>query len=341
MLISLLTCADPALERYSVALAAWEDGRAEGAAGRPLEAARAFAAARAKDPENVALRLWEAKALADAGALSDADAGLGELLQAGPNIGIAWYNRAAYRARAGRFNESAADLTRALALGALSPLEAAADPDFFVARTHPAFVGILPLQPLEASVRGPEGAVFLGSRVPVELTLVTLPSARLTLVRAGDDPGCLGVSRVLQDDLEGEGSVERRVTLELRARGPCVAHIGPFTITSDEALVELPAVAIRIEAPTGTGSPSDATPLPVRWPVPSMYSASDTGFACARVDDGVVALGRPDRSITGNGRRPDVVLEWRVGGQTRTIGGWWWESGPVALAAEGWAETVP
>ncbi|MDP2317252.1 MAG: tetratricopeptide repeat protein [Pseudomonadota bacterium] len=341
ILALLVGCDDPALEPFAASLKDWTDGRAALDAGHPADAAAAFAEARKHDPGSVALRLWEAKALADAGQLAEADALLSELLHADPKIGVAWYNRAAYRARAGRLDEAAADLAQALALGARSALEAADDPDFAAARAHPAFAGILPAQPLEATVRGPDGAVFIGSRVTLEITVSALPTAEISIAREGADPGCLRFQRIVEDDHVEAGRTTRRLSVDLRAEGPCDTVLGPFLVSAGSATVRLDAVPVDVEAPPGAAAAAGLPALATGFPVPGALAPPDAGFAARRVPDGVLAMGRPDRVITGGGRPPDILLEWRVDGQTRANGGWWRDAGPVALTADGWSETVP
>ncbi len=339
-LLVLFACSDPALEPFEKSLAAYEAGTAALAAKDPATAAERFAEARTHDPRSVPLVLWEAKALAEAGKLDEADARVTEIIQAEPTIATAWYNRAAWRARAGRMEDAANDLRQALSLGARSPLEAADDPDFATARAHPAFADVLPAQPLEASVRGADGAVFVGSRYPLELTIAALPSAELAVAREGADPGCLRLGRVVQDDRAEAGRLTRVLTVELRAEGPCDTTVGPFVVTAGSARVSLDPVPVKVEAPPGAPPAAGIQPLPSVLPLPGALAPPDAGFAARRVGDGVVAMGRPDRTVTGNGGRPDVLLEWRVAGQTRATGGWWRAAGPVSLAAEGWTEVV-
>ncbi|MDP2306400.1 MAG: tetratricopeptide repeat protein [Pseudomonadota bacterium] len=337
----LVGCDDPALKPFAASLDAWDDGREALEDGRPADAVTAFATARTHDPGSVAIRLWEAKALADAGALEEADARLSELVHADPAVGVAWYNRAAYRARANRLPEAAADLSQALTLGARSALEAADDPDFAAALAHPAFAGILPAQPLEATVTGPDGAVYVGSRYTLEFTISALPAAEISIERSGADPGCLRLQRIVQDDHGEAGRTTRRLAVDLRAEGPCDSTLGPFVVTAGGARLSLDPVSVKIEAPPGALPVTPLRPLAGTVPVPSALAPPDAGFAARRADVGVLAMGRPDRAIVGAGKPPDVLLEWRVDGQTRATGGWWYATGALALTAEGWAETVP
>ncbi len=338
----LVACSDPKLAPFKEGLAAYDEGRAALDGGDPARAVERFAAARATDPESVPLALWEAKALADAGQLGAADVRLSALVDAHGELGVAWYNRAAYRARAGRMGEAASDLTRALALGARSPLEAAADPDFEAARAHPAFAGVLPAQPLEATITGAE-SVFIGSRYPLVVTVTTLPNASPTLRRSGQDPGCLRLQRILQDDTAGAGKVTSVLTVELRAEAACDTALGPFEVRAGSATVNVDAVQVRIEAPEGH-MPPPVPPLPAVLPFPATYAPADAGFRATR-GDGAFVMGPPGAPIrataSGKDRRADVTLEWRVDGQTRAIGGWWFGGEPLAVSAGEWTQDVP
>jgi len=336
-----LACDDPALEPFAASLSAWDEGRAALADGRPADAVTAFAAARVKDPGSVALRLWEAKALADAGRLDEADARLSELIHAESKVGEAWYNRAAYRARAGRLAESAADLQQALALGTRSALEAADDPDFSAAREAPAFAGILPAQPLQASAHGPDGAVFVGSRYTLAIAVTALPKAELVIERLGGDPGCLRLQRIVQDDHAEAGQAQRQLSIDFRAEGPCDTTIGPLSVAAGTARISLDAIPVQVEAPPGAAAVLGLPPLPGSFPVPSAFAAPGGGFLARRIPEGVVAMGPLEHVIAGGGRPPDVVLEWRVDGQARANGGWWRISEPIVVSAGEWSETVP
>lgn len=331
---------DEALAPYVRAVDAWEEGRDALAAGRPADAADAFARARKADDRSSALGLWEAKALADAGRLPEADAVLSALVRSEPNLGAAWYNRAAYRVRAGRMEEAAADLGEALRRKVRSPLEAAADPDFAPALGHPAFAALLPSAPLQADAVAPEGSVFVGSDLNVEVRVAALPDADLALQHVGVDPGCVRLVRVVQDDHAEPGATLRRVTLVFRAEGPCSSRLGPFRVAAGATGVEVAAVPVVVEAPPGT-PPAKVPPLPATLPLPGALAPKDASAAFVRVGDGVAWMGRPDRLPTGNDRRPDVALEWRVDGQTRAAGGWWREAGPVTLKGDDGEVTVP
>lgn len=339
-LLALLGCADEAMKPYAQALDAYEEGAAALDAGRPADAVEAFARARKADPRSASLVLWEAKALADAGRLADADAALSALIREEPTLAQAWYNRAAWRVRAGRVDEAAVDLKEALRLGARSAIQAAADPDFAAVRGQGPFAALLPPAPLVALAKAPEGAVFVQSDLPIDVYVEALPDAELALTRLAGDPGCLRLARIVEDDRDVPGSRLARVTLTFRGEGPCGGPVGPFRVAAGADVFEVPAVEVKVEAPPGAPE-APAPPLPGALPLPGQLVAEDARWVARRVEDGVVAVGRADRTPLGNGRRPDVVLEWRVEGQTRAAGGWWREAGPVTVVAGDFEETVP
>jgi hypothetical protein len=338
--IALLAgCHDPALDRFTNSLAAWDEGKTALAAGDPAKAAEAFGKARASDDQSRTLGLWEAKALADAGKLDEADARLSELIKAAPDDGVAFYNRAAYRVRAKRLAEAAIDLREALRLGVRSPFEATADPDFAGVRLDEAFAGILPQNTLVAVATGPSGSVFVGSRVEVTLRIAALPGLDIHVRRDGPDPGCLALVRVVQDDHAETGVASSTLTLAFDAKGPCDGQIGPLTVFGGlEPLVVAP-VPVVVEAPAGAAT-APVRPLPDAIPLPATLAPSDGGMRADRSEAGVIAMGRADRSLTGNGAKPDVALEWRVDGQTRATGGWWFETGPVTVSTKGWEKRL-
>ncbi|MFZ5482524.1 MAG: TPR end-of-group domain-containing protein, partial [Myxococcota bacterium] len=290
-MLTLLACADPQLKPFSEAIGAWEEGKALLAEGRAGDAAQRFAAAREKDPRTPALVLWQAKALADAGRLDEADALLSEMLRARPDVGAAWYNRAAYRVRGARSAEAVDDLKEALRLKVRSPLEAAADPDFASVLGDPRFGAILPSQPLLAAVMGPEGSVFVQSDVDVSIRVVSLPDAPVRVLRGGEDAGCLRPVRLVEDVHDEPGARVRTLTLTLRGEGPCDARLGPFTVQAGEWRTELDPVAVRVEAPPGYAPATGVPPLPAALPLPSLVAPADADYAAVRTEAGVVAAG--------------------------------------------------
>jgi hypothetical protein len=325
---ALVGCDRPELEPFERAVSAYDDGRAALEGGRAEDAVTAFGRARAADPASVELAMWEARALAAAGRHDDADARLAEVLQRDPSLAVAWYNRGAYRARAGDANVAATYLREALARGASSAFEAAVDPDFAPLRAHPAFSDMLPAAPVVLDTRGPEGSVFLGSRLDVALRASSLPGAPLQLRRAGADPGCVRLVRVIEDTVEAPGLLTRTITLTFEATGPCDAALGPFEAVSGDSAVTGAPVALRVEAPPGTAPASSR--LPVEIPLPGALVAPDRSLSAVRVGTGFAALSAEGVGRT-DGHAPHVALELRSSGETRVTGGYW-EHFPDAAA---------
>lgn len=326
---------DPELARFAQARDAWREGEAATGAA----AVDAYTRARALDPDSVALALALAHAQAAVGDLAAADTTLTDTLRAHPDAGEAWYNRAAYRARAGKAADAADDLKHALAAGVRSPLEAAADPDFATVLQAPELAAILPAQPLLLKVDGPAGSVFLGSRFAVDLYVASLPGAEVHVRRDGADPGCARLVRVLEDDRTQPGMDVRKLTLDFEARAVCAGPLGPFTAVAGTATTSAPAWPVQVELPPGANVVAPP-PLVTEVPVPGRLAPDGSGYAAVRVGAGVAAIGRADHPVTSSSGPAEVALEWRVDGQTRAVGGWWRSSGPVDLRGEGWRTTV-
>ena len=337
-LITLLACRDAALIPYSDALAAFEDGRAHLASGAPGPAAANFGEARGHDPRSPALVLWQAKAWADAGDTERAVALLDDLLATDPDLGLAHYNRAAYRARLGRLDDAALDLAVALQADVASPYGAAADPDFAPHRTAQAFSGLLPAQPAIGRVSGPEGAVWVGSNVELTLVIESLATSPLAVHREGADPGCLRLDKVVEDDVEQADVRLREVTLRLTALGTCTATLGPFVVTAEGVPVPLGSVALVVEGPPGYVG--EAAALPTDLPVPSTLAPTGSAVRVERAPGGTIAMGPLDAALKGGDQEPLYRLEWRMRGQPRAVGGFWAgdvrvRSGKDAPSAEG------
>jgi hypothetical protein len=338
----LAACADPELAPLKGALGDYEAGRAALDAGRPAEAAAAFARAREGDPNSPVLALWEARARAAAGDLAAAEALASAVITAHPDAGLAWYNRAAWRMRLGRPDDAAQDLRRALTLGVRSPYEAAIDPDFAPALGTAPFAELLPPGPVFVRSEGPPGAVFLGSDVLVYVELIGSPEVAVGLRRSGADPGCLRLDRVVDDEHRQPGVRARRVELRLQAVAPCAAtlHFEAVVTAPVAATVPVPPVLVTVEAPSSF-SAAPAVTLPGEIPLPGGLAAVDTSWQGGRIGGLVWALGRADERPLLNGLSAPIALELRADGDTRASGGAWPAPGAGTLAAGAWTLAVP
>lgn len=331
---------DPALDRYTTALGAYDDGKKALDGGDAATAAVAFARALAADPDSTALPLWLSYAQAHAGATTEAIRTLDTLLAVHPGASVAFYNRAAYRARVGDLGGAAADLRIALAAGVASPYAATMDPDFASHRTDPAFTRVLPPAPIAAVAEGPAGDVFLGSTVEVKLTLTGIPDPAPALhIDTAGSASCLALQALIEDDSVADLDLRRVVTLRYAATAPCAGTVGPFTVTLPKAApIVAAAVPVRVDAPPGalTHTPP---PTPTDLPLPASFILDPaTHLATLQVAPGVLVLAPPDIPLGQDGRPPEVRMEWRVNGQTRTTGGWWRDAAPVDLGGGGTAE---
>lgn len=341
LLIGLLACADEQLAPLKGALSDYEVGRAALAEGQPARAAEAFAAARKGDPTSPVLALWEARARAAAGDLAASEALASGVITAHPDAGLAWYNRAAWRMRLGRTDEAAADLRQALTLGVRSPYEAAIDPDFAPALGTPAFAELLPPGPVYVRADAPPGAVFVGSDVAVSFEVIAAPAVALTLRRSGDDPGCLRLEGVVEDEKRGAGFRARRVELRMRASAPCVAtlHFEVEVSAPVFTTVAVPPLLVHVEAPSSfAGTASEALPADV--PLPGALASADGAWAGGRLRTLVWAMGRADEAPTLEGRSAPIRLELRADGETRAAGGAWLSPEAGTLRAGGWSLLV-
>lgn len=348
-LLALLGCSDPQLDPLRDALEAYDAGRRALDQGRPAEAAAAFAEARAHDPRTALLALWQAHALARAGDVAGAEAVAGEALGVDPSLHLARYQRAAYRARLGRLDASAADLGPALRAGVVAPLQAAADPDFQPHLGHAAFAGMLPPSPVLVDLAGPVGAVFVGGDVEIKLAVSAARPLSFSLAAEGADPGCLRLERVVEERWPSRAVAVSLLRLRYRAVAACDATVGPFRVDAlspVQSTVTSTTVTLRVDAPASF-SPTLAPRWTATLPVPSLV-AGDDDWAVGRSGPLVYALGRPDQAPRAGGVPPDFGLELRdiadEGGQSGTTvaaGGAWLVAGPVTVQVDGRDYPVP
>lgn len=303
----LLACTDPALRPFVDAAAAYDAGHLAFERGQFQDASAAFAKARALDPTSSTLPLWQGRALAASGDVAGAVHAADDAIARDPTSAVAWYDRAAWRARSGELAPAAADLRRALDLGAATPWAAAVDPDFAPHRLAPEFAGVLPPTDLLASAEPPEGA-FVGGELSLLLRL-TGPADRVPELSGPPVPGCLQQTRVVEDDTVGEGAsagtVQRDVRVYFRALAACEASVGPLRASLGDAAVELTSVPVTVLGP------ADAAPIAgttaAAWYLPALLhgGAKAEGFTIRE------GAGRPPGAI---------ALEWRVAHQTRALG---------------------
>lgn len=338
----LLACRDEQLAPLVQAAEHYDRGHAAFEAGQFDKAAAEFSEALASDPGSPVLMLWTARSLAAGGQVAEAEALATRVIEAHPSSGLAWYNRASWRSRQGHHAAAAADLQRALELGAASRFEAAADRDFGNVLGDPAYARILPPSPIVVQARGPSGSVFVGSDVEIELTVLAAPGLAFTVTRGGLDPGCLSPRSIVEERVVESGAEKRTLRLRFRAVAACAGELGPFIVrTSAPVGVEATssAVALVVEAPASFVAPP-VPPLPRECFVPGEHVPSGEDWSVGRSGDLVFALGRADVRPLANGLPPEVEVELREDGTTRAAGGYW-TSGATEVVAGGFRQQVP
>ncbi len=349
-MILLLACSDPQLDPVREALEAYDLGRAALDAGEAAQAAAHFARAREHDSRTALLPLWQARAVAAGGDAAAAEALATEALRLDPGLGLALYQRAAYRARQGRGDDAAADLAVAMKKGVAAPLQAAADPDFLPLLGTAAFAGLLPPAPVLLDVAGPAGSVFVGSDVELKLAVSAARPLSFSVALEGADPGCMRLERVVEERWPTPGVAVSLVRLRFRALGPCRATVGPFRVDTVEPVAFTATsgtLVVQVDAPSGFQANASS-----RWltaiPVPSVLHRGDGDWVTGRVGTLVYALGRPDQPPTLGGAPPELGLELRDieggGGQvgtTRALGGAWTSPAPATVLAGGQSYPVP
>ena len=185
------------LDPFPQALAAYDEGVALLDAGQTRGAVEAFERALAADPRGAELWLWKGRALASAGDLEGAIGAATEALALRPGWGLALYNRACWRSRAGSLEAAVRDLGQALETGEVGRLQAAADADLDPLRASPETRDRVPARALPALLSGEPESVFIGSDWTLNLMSSTPRGAALGVQWAGPHPGGLVPARVV------------------------------------------------------------------------------------------------------------------------------------------------
>lgn len=314
-LFLLFSCTepDPVLDPVKASLLASQRGEALLADGKAAEAEAAFAEAR-EHKEHPVLAAWQAQALAERGALEPAVALLGDVLVMAPELAVARYNRAAYLARLGRTEDAAAELSRAIADGAATAREAAADPDFAGLRGHPHFP-FLPAALLEASVSVPEGTAFWGSELFIEATVTGAALAPVRFEGGVPEAPPLSLVRVVESVQPGPDPV-RTLTWTVRVEGEGSGSLGPWTVHAGERSVEVPARMLEAAAPPGK---APATQGAWQWWVPSDLRGDREPPAVWQQDGALWVLTPAGGHVETEGQQPSLLLEQREGPSTQAL----------------------
>lgn len=294
---------DPQLAAVGEAVATWRLGRAALDADEPERAARYFAEARQRRPNDGLLAAWEAEAWQAAGDVDRALAALDDAARLAPRLGTARFRRARLLAQRGEPKRAAADLRRALDLGATTPRSVAAQPDLLALREQPG-LGELPELPVEVRFSMPTQSAFLGSEVQLVLEVE----------RAGDAPveveakvrGPVRLTRVIEDESQLVSGDQRwRLTWRLRIEGQGEVVVDGLTVRVQGEAHRVDGGRFAAEAPDRPGL---AEPQDVPLDVPSARVAGRVAPQVWVDGARVLALVDPaDRLRTD----PEVVPRWR------------------------------
>lgn len=293
----------PELAAAAGALARWRAGEAALAAGDAATARAAFAEARALRPDPV-LAAWEGRAAEAAGDGAAASALYREALAGDPGLAAARWSLALGLARAGRPEDAARELQRALADGAGTAVDVRLDPEWGPFLGDPAF-GFVPAAPVSVAVSPMADTTYWGSELRVRLRV----SGRLgdTVTVAADASGPVA----LQSVAEEVTAAGREVELAWRVTGAGAVRLGPFAVTTAGATVAAEPVSSTASAPPGKTAPP---PAPA-WPV---LSGDALSGGVERVGDTVYAPVPYGATVTADGDVPQLRLTSRVGDEVRS-----------------------
>ncbi len=316
----LLACGGPP-DPLRQSLDAYQEGLAHLEAGRTERAAAAFRAALEANPQAAEVQLWLGRALAAQGDLDGAIAAATEALEQRGAWGIAHYNRACWRARAGRLELAALDLSVALKDPDLDRLAIAADPDLDPLRADPRYRDRVPARALPAQVEAVGDPLFLGAIWSLHFTAQARPDEDLDLSLAPGAQALPAAARwikTVEDRQRREDQELRSLEITFQVEGAAAGSAGPFHIESGGLAATVGPVAYTFLAPEGhIPPPSGISPDPLRSPE-ALLGAADTG--ALRRGEEVLIRAEPGDTIRVEPALPTVKLERRREGQPQWIG---------------------
>lgn len=281
--LALLACAGDRRPE-SRALALFERGREQLAAGDPTSAAESFRLAVVEDPQRPVLRSWQAYAVAAGGNPTAAIQLLeGEGLAAlSPHDR---YNLAAWHARLGDRESALALLEVALEDEPALRESVADDPDLESLRADGALAARLVDSELRVVMLGEEGAILAGEFYDLELTLQPA-SLAVSLEWEAPLPAGFTLSRVV-DGRSGEPGEPglRELHYRLRARQGGEGSLGPWVLHAGERSSPIQEQPWQALVPPGVdlGEPAPLPALdPVWWTPREALAGLEAGQAESR-----------------------------------------------------------
>jgi hypothetical protein len=256
----LVACGSPVqveLERERAAVDVWDRAVASADAGDPAAATTALERVAELAPNEDAVLLFQAKLAADAGDFARAIDLASRVIAADDEHAVAWYNRAAWRARSGETASSAQDLARALELGARPPEEVLADPDFAGVLSSTLF-DFVPRPGLRVEVEAPRARLFWGTEAQVRLSIEGAAADRPVDV-SGPATGPVRLQKVVEDWVEASSGPQRVITWSFIVTGAGRVEAGPLTVRSGELVSEVAAFGFDTAAPSEKPAPASSS----------------------------------------------------------------------------------
>jgi hypothetical protein len=269
LILLFLACVDPDFGHLGEALESYEDGRVALATGAPQVAAEAFSRAVSLDSEREVLVGWEARALRAAGAHAQALSRLNAGVKRFPNTAILRFERAKVRVHQGDLAGAAGDLRWLYANESVNPIEVGENPEFRAMRADSAYMDLVPLAVVEASVTAEEGSVLVGERIVVEFRITSRTGVPLTIESAPDAQESLLALRIVEDIIsEGEIWTDRRLHVEGLVTTAGKTVVGPWVVRAGQSSALTGRVVVDAIALEGArlGRPASLVSLPLLVP---------------------------------------------------------------------------
>jgi len=272
--------------------------------GKVAEATAELERAHQELPDDPVITAWLARSVAVQGDLVRAIDLLARVVAARPDFAVARYNRAAYLARAGRIDEAAPELERAIRDGAAPARDVLDDPDFAPWLEHPA-LSFLPSAALSVGVERPEGAVFWGSELVVELRVHGAGERPLD-VTAARAVGPVRLVRVSEDFADSTDGPSRSIAYALRVDGAGGFDVEGLSVSAGGREGSARPFVAQLAAPPGRTAPP--TTVDLRAPSAALRDMPVGVLAVRRGDDVWVHLEPGERLDT----LPEVLSDARV-----------------------------
>jgi len=153
-----------------------------------------------------------------------------------PDVPILRFERAKVRVHQGDLAGAADDLRWLYANEAVNPIEVGEDPEFGPMRTDSAYVALVPIAVVEATVSAEEGSVLVGERIVVEFRITSRTGVQLSIDSAPNAGEPLLAQRIVEDIVsEGEIWTERHLRVEALVSTGGKTVVGPWVVRAGKS----------------------------------------------------------------------------------------------------------